>query len=480
MSTPQRRTHRLDGQPSGVEPRSLQRERNTNTYSGLHHGGFSNPAAGIGGVADKSQSGFFTPTRFWWQTPLEILAVQSWAARKFVSIPVNDQFWRWRRFTGDQETAISDMKEAEQRHKLRRQLAKAMRAARLYGSAVIVIMSKDAPPTTELIPERIRPGDLGNLMVLNRYEMAVPQRINDMYDPNFGQPEFYDLFPQRGGNLTVHHSRIVRFDGITPETDSGFVSYDWDWGVSELVPVILALTQDQQLVSAISYLSLEASIPILGVAGLQRALAGEFKEDDPDAVDLEAIGSRINQAKSNHRLFMLDKTREEFHRVAVMFSGLADLIDRFEGRVAAAADIPETRWRGRSPAGMNATGESDMANYVMMVESLREQRLPDPLRVLDMVLARDAGLAEPLEYEWLSLLEMGERERAELSQLAATATDVAIKAGTMDEDEGRAALNNLGIFPDLEGPAPEPPEPEFDPNFGGPGVGGPPQPNDNA
>ena len=85
---------------------------------------------------------------------------------------------------------------------------------------------------------------------------------------------------------------------------------------------------------------------------------------------------------------LLDKDTEDFTRVAVAFQGLANLMDRFASRIAMARDIPQTRFNGNPPTGMSATGDSDMRNYVMMIEARRVVRLAQPLPRLDAVLAR--------------------------------------------------------------------------------------------
>ena len=125
---------------------------------------------------------------------------------------------------------------------------------------------------------------------------------------------------------------------------------------------------------------------------------------------------------------MVEKGEEEFERVSVQFGGLADLMDRFARRVAAAARIPATRFWGQSPIGMNATGDSDMRNYVMMFEAERQDVLPAALDVLDEVLARDAGLSEPLEYTWPSLLEMSDKEKADVALVKVEAAKKAIES----------------------------------------------------
>ena len=93
--------------------------------------------------------------------------------------------------------------------------------------------------------------------------------------------------------------------------------------------------------------------------------------------------------------------------------------------------------------------------------------------MLDEVLARDAGLGEVPDYEWRSLLELGEKEQAEAAKIKAEALRSGVDAGAMDEDEMRTALDGDPVFGDLPGDAPEP-DPDLDPGM--PGPGGPPMP----
>ena len=462
--------------------------RPTGGYGSLTSGGIVNQNTGAGTTLDHSQANFFAPTRIYYQTPLEILLVESWVARHAVSMPVDDQFITWREFVSEADSTNEAMVEAEERHNVTTQLAKAMRGARQYGTSLLVMMTEETGRdlTQPLVPEQILPGDLSALRVFNRFEATARNRSWDLMDPNFGRPEFYDLFPRRGGRIegqtaAVHHTRVLRFDGLTANTDSGYSAYDWDWGMPALVPVMTALLQDQVFVSAIAHLGQEASIPILKIAGLGEARAGLASTDDPDAPDVEAIGSQLNRLKSVFRLLMMDKDNEDFERVAVAFSGIANVMDKFVGRVAAAAQIPETRMMGRSPAGLNATGESDMENYVAMLESERERMLTPMMVPLDVVLARDAGLGEPPEFEWGTLLERTPSDEAEAAKMKAEAVQVGITSGAIDADEAREALSGDPVFGALPGPAPEPPAPEPMPGMNGDDPfagGGPPDMTD--
>ena len=356
---------------------------------------------------------------------------------------------------GDNEGTAEIMMEAERRHKVRSKLSGAMKAARQYGTGIMIMMTKEAPMDTPLVIERIRPGDLTALRKFDRYDCSINERDYDLASPNYGNAVVYNVHPTRGSEqLRVHESRVLRFDGIKPPSDSGFTVYEQDWGVSELIPVIKSIMQDESLVSAISHLSQEASIPILAVSNLRETMSGQVDGE----ISAEEIGAQINAMKSNYRLTMTDKEEEELSRVAVQFGGLDRLIDRFESRVAAAARIPRTRWLGSPPVGMNSTGESDMRNYIMTMEAERQENLPDKLMILDKVIAYDAGLSEVPEYEWQSLLEMSDLEIATAAKMKADALDVANKANWIDEDEARTQIDGDETFGNLPGDAPEIPD----------------------
>lgn len=54
------------------------------------------------------------------------------------------------------------------------------------------------------------------------------------------------------------------------------------------------------------------------------------------------------------------------------FGGLADCYQQFIMDISGAAEIPVTKLFGRSPSGLNATGESDLQNYYDMIAESRK------------------------------------------------------------------------------------------------------------
>lgn len=65
---------------------------------------------------------------------------------------------------------------------------------------------------------------------------------------------------------------------------------------------------------------------------------------------------------------IIDKD-DDFSTHQYTFSGLSDVYQQFiMPDISGAAGIPVTRLFGRSPAGLNATGESDLQNYYDKIE----------------------------------------------------------------------------------------------------------------
>ena len=444
-------------------------------YGNLTGGGIVNHGSGMGTGLDKGEASYFQPTRLFTRYPLEVLCVQSWAARSAVSMRTRDMFLRQRIYPELTPERTEEIEAAMKRLEVDETISRAMVAGKQYGTALLILMTREAPMDTPLVPEQIREGDLTALRVVNRYDCSVALRDYDIFSPTYGGPLFYDVHPNVGGlPIRVHESRVIRFDGITDPGDARLTSYEQDWGVSSLVPILQSVLQETAIAQATTHLMQEASVPVMYIEGLREAMSGRA----PQEASPEEIGDGINKLKSIYRLLMLEKGAEEFARIPVNFAGIADLMDRSARRVAAAAEIPLTRFWGTSPVGLNATGDGDMRNYVLTLEAERQNILPPVYDRIDEIIFRSEGLGDPEEYRWPSLLELGEDEIAQAAKTKAEALAAAINAGIMDEDEARDALSGDEVFGELSGEAPGLPEPILPP--APPGGGGAKPPGEGA
>ena len=408
---------------------------------GSHFGRFTNSQTGAGTSQDNTTWGYFTPTVGLTRYRLETIYGQSWAAKKFIDIPVDDAFVRWRTF----DEQVDEMIEAEEKHQVQERLRRAFKAGRLMGSCLLLILTDEAPLETELNPERINEGDLKNLLPVDRYYLEIVDTNRDIFDPNYGEPTTYRVNLPGVTEFDIHASRTIRFDGIRSPTVDWEV-YDYGWGISELVPVMVSVCQDASIAGSMAHLSDEASVSVMKVRGFRELLAG-YK--DPERASPYEVMVQNLQMKSNYRTMMID-AEDEFERVSVSFGGIPDLLDRYASRLSAAADIPATRFLGRSPAGLNSTGEGDMINYAMRIQALQRRMLDGPLKLLDDVLARDAGLKEPPPYQWNSLVDLGKKHESQVLEQKTRAIALMLTNGVIDEEEARQVLSGDEIIGDLE------------------------------
>src|SRR4029077_7804668 len=93
----------------------------------------------------------------------------------------------------------------------------------------------------------------------------------------------------------------------------------------------------------------------------------------------------LKDALSSLNAIVLDK-EDEFQRVPVSLTGLPELLDRQAVRVSATADIPATLLMGQSPAGMDATGDSDIRGYYDRIHARQEMELAPPIKQLAAML----------------------------------------------------------------------------------------------
>ena len=120
--------------------------------------------------------------------------------------------------------------------------------------------------------------------------------------------------------------------------------------------------------------------------------------------------------------------------------------------LSGASRIPVTKLFGRSPAGMNATGESDLRNYYDYVDTLRENVLRPILERILPVLCMSAwgAVPEDLDIIFPPLWMPTPRELAEIAEKKALAIRDVFQAGLLAADTAQRELKKLsdevGLF----------------------------------
>lgn len=419
--------------------------------------GWQNTLTGLGVQnKDKRLAGQMVFDKPLGEREVEDIYAADGQARRLVDILPGEATRQWLEFENiDDQTAINDEID---RLKIKTKTKEAWTYARVYGGGGLFINTGDAPDVLkEPLDERtIR--KLISVVPLTRYELQVwPTDINgDLTSENFGKPEIYRLVIRRGASgttayLPVHHTRIIRFDGLFLPR---ILSYQNQlWGDSVFTPVHEVLRDYGVSYGSVANILHDFRILVYKIADLQEMV---------DSEDLDRLKTRLeamNLSRSVIGAFMLD-TEEQMEYFSSPVAGVGELLDKMKQRLQAAVDIPHTILFNESPSGLGATGRSEETQWYDYVKSQQETYLAPILdRIFKIMFLGKQGPTRGVEpagwkYKFCPLWQATEQEAANLRKTKAETSKIFIENGEISVDEAREM-----DFPDLEGPAPEPPEP---------------------
>lgn len=308
--------------------------------------------------------------------------------------------------------------------------ATAIKWARLYGGSIIVMLIDDGRGLEEPVDWQ----NIKSIDELRVFERAVVQpdyaslymqdyggKGNVNRTSKFGEPEFYYVTSMYG-SFMVHESRCLVFrNGVLPEQVSN-TTYQM-WGMPEYIRIKRALRETVTAHTDATKL-LERSVQaIYSMKNLASLLATDDGEDQV-VRRLEVI----DMARGLLNSIAIDADGEDYDFKSISFSGVKDVIDSTCNMLSALTNIPQTLLFGRSPAGENATGASDLENYYNFVERTQKLMLKRNLRYLLDVVFR-AGVAsgeidEEPDYKLVfnPLWSLSDAEQATVEQTKASAS----------------------------------------------------------
>lgn len=315
-------------------------------------------------------------------------------------------------------------------------LRKAWTWARLYGGGAVFVGADDGRDPRF-------PLDLGSLqrvrflVDVDRRDLTPHTWVTDPLSPRFGDVDTFLLLRQGGMSSTtsvVHASRLLRFYGTEVSRRRRLELQGW--GDSVLQRVYQELQQTRGAFAAVATLLQDSSQGVFKVKDLFALMAA----DSTDAVKkrLELMDLSRSMAKS----ILVDADSESYERVeTTTLTGVVEVLDRFVNFLAAVTEMPVTVLMGQAPAGLNATGESDVRSWYDTVRTEQAKTLrPRVERLVRMLLRSRQGPTAGIEPEgWRvdfpPLWQPTPSEQADLRAKTAT-TDVAyIQAGVLTPEE---------------------------------------------
>lgn len=307
--------------------------------------------------------------------------------RKCIDIPANDRVREWRDWQAesDQITAI----EAEER---RLQIVAKVRQAEVLrgiGGGALILALPGVLSTPAQKPGR---GQLRAVNVVSRWQLEIRDIVQDMASPDYGMPRMFRINGGTQNQVDIHPSRVICFRGDPLPMSVGLDSADMFWGASRLERVIGEVEKSDNASRWFAELVKKAKLLRIGIPDLTDMVATPGGQQKLDArVSTIALGESTLNATVFSSAATKDGAGETISDYQVTWAGIPAMMDAFDQRVAAVADIPFTRLMGRSPAGMNATGQHDTDNWNKAVASGQNLELRPCLEQLDAYLIPSSG-----------------------------------------------------------------------------------------
>ena len=409
--------------------------------------GYANPLAYLGEASPLVSAGRYIRSSFTADfEQLTAMYRESWLTKCIIDTPSEDMTRAWYRFSAPlPEEDLEALRRLEARHSVRQELTNAVRWARLYGGslALMVIRGEEDRLAEPLDTGLLLPDSFRGLLVLDRAQgiESSPELEKDLDDPDFGLPKYYTVDLDELGPVRMHHSRVLRFTGRElPRREAQREDY---WGASELEHIREELQKRSAASANIAQLIFQANITTLKMSDFGDVLAmgtEEQKRQVRDAVFEE------NRFRTSFGLQLLS-SGDTLENHPYSFGGLAEIYEQFMLDMAGAAEIPAVKLFGRSPAGMNATGESDLRNYYEFIAQLQERLLRPALEKLLPILALSAWgyLPEDTGFVFNPIAAGSPAETAEQVDRLSSSVIEAYKAGLLTREEALSELCARGM-----------------------------------
>lgn len=318
-----------------------------------------------------------------------------------------------------------------------RRLVQAWTWARVFGGGALFVVADDGRDPREPLDEgAIR--KVVNLIPLDRRELTPSWWYSDpVRDVKFGRVKIYRLSRAGGVNVDtreVHETRLLRFTGglVTRRREVALQG----WGESELQRVHTDLQQFRGAFGAMAALLQDASQGVYSI----KDLATLMSEDGKDA--LKTRMELMDATRSIVNAVLLDAEGEKFEKVeTAALTGYAEVVRLFILLLAGASGTPVTLLMGQSPAGMDATGESDIRLWYDHVGTEQETVLDPRLRRLVrlIMLSREGptGGVEPDDWDitYKPLWKQTPKEREEERKAVAERDQIYIQTGVVTPEE---------------------------------------------
>lgn len=267
-------------------------------------------------------------------------------------------------------------------------------------------------------------------------------------EAKFGSPMTYLITPEVASTSAaaamtateVHETRLVLVGGVRTSNERKRENNGWDDSrLQRMHRILQSWGLSWQL---LTHLMQDAQQGVFKMDGLIDALSSQ----ESDLIHKRL--ALLDASRSLVRATVLDAESETFERQEFDWAGTKEPFELLMMRLSQASGIPVTILMGRSPAGQNATGESDFRAWYDRV-SVYQQNAVKPIlhRLVELVFLSKTGptkgeMPEKWTIEFPALVTPTEKEKAETREIQSRADVNYITSGVLTPEE--VALSRFG------------------------------------
>lgn len=323
---------------------------------------------------------------------------------------------------------------------------KAKQYERAYGGAALFPVIKGFPI------DLFQPLDPARVISIEAIQLFEPRELRpvryytDITNPKFRQVELWEFTPIDSRTppseaRIIHESRLIIFPGIrvsSQEPDGILMG----WGDSILSRVFAVLTDFDEVWRNVKTIIDNSGQSVFKMQGLADLMAQDLDQEVRNRL------VQMDMMRSAFRSIVLDQEDSfEWHNTQATGNTLPSLLDKFATRIAAAADMPVSLLFGQAPAGLNATGESDIRFFYDRIASEQEDIRTSLEHFINLIwLSRD-GPSNGVEPDIWSirfrpLWQTNTTEMATARKQMAETDKIYLEAGILSAEE--IALSRFG------------------------------------
>lgn len=414
--------------------------------------GWSNVLTGLGRKNyDKTESTFFQNTTCLDDGTLTDIYRAEGLGARIVDIIPDDMTRRWMEITNDDSGVMT--KELN-RLNLRGMTNEAKRWARLYGGAVIFMSIDDGGKLEDPVtPNRVKNIDFLRVYARPDITLSHEKIVTDVNSTFFDDLEILTIQTLSGNLIPIHRSRLLVFKGKTVPRLHGALGSransrstqtpleDWFWGISIVNQIWSRLSNLCSSEKGIANIMQELVIGVFKIANLVDLLSSGREQELYTRMDI------IQASKSIINAVLLGEN-ESFDRNIANLAGAPEILSKMMLMVTAVSGIPLTRLFGQAPSGLSTDDESGTRTYYDGVAAGQHNELEPAIWPCLQMVGSYTKVAEPTVM-WLPLMEMTEKERAEIYEINSRADKTYIETSVLTDAEVRAARFENGYSSEI-------------------------------